>query len=294
MRACYRLRQVRGKKTTGVILEPWIISNESAVRLAVFTGVALLVVAWEIATPFCKPPSSAFKRPMNNLLLSVLNSVVARVLIPLTAVSLAIRCEVAGVGLLNVVTFSGWLEVVIAVVLLDFVMYWQHRLFHTVPLLWRLHRVHHADLHVDWTTGVRFHPLEYSVSMGIKFTAMLLIGASPLAVIVFEVLLNATSMFNHANARMPVSMDRILLRLLVTPSLHRIHHSVMLTEQRHNYGFNLTLWDRLFGTLLTPESRGDTPLTTGVLELRRPDLTQPVAALLTLPFQPITPRLERS
>lgn len=268
-------------------MNDWILTNESVLRMSLWLMAVALLVLWELRRPNAVAPVSPHHRRLNNLLLMALNSVTARLLIPLTAAAFATRLEPAGFGLLNLLPLPFWLEVLMAVVLLDLAIWLQHALFHLVPWLWRLHRVHHADLHIDWTTGVRFHPLEYLVSLGIKLIVVALLGAPALAVILFEVLLNATSMFNHANARLPETLDRALRWIVVTPSLHRIHHSIDDSEQRCNFGFNLTLWDRLFRRLRTPEMRGGKQVVQGVAELREPGQTEPVRQLLMLPFQPV-------
>jgi sterol desaturase/sphingolipid hydroxylase (fatty acid hydroxylase superfamily) len=266
-----------------------ILASEPLLRLTLGLTVAALLVMWERRRPSAAVQPSPHHRTANNLLLMVLNSLIARAFIPVTAAGFAAGLEPAGSGLLNQLSLPFWLKVLMAVVLLDLAIWLQHWLFHVVPWLWRLHRVHHADLHVDWTTGVRFHPLEHLISLGIKLVVVALLGAPALAVICFEVLLNATSMFNHANGRMPESLDRALRWILVTPSLHRIHHSTDPAEQRCNFGFNLTLWDRLFRRLLAPEIRGSRPLVQGIAELQEPHQTEPMRQLLTLPFRPLGP-----
>ena len=268
-------------------LDSGAINFEPVIRITLFTTVAVLVAAWEYVSPYQPGRVSGWRGQANNLLLMVLSSLTTRIIVPITAVSVAVEVERAGFGLLQVVALPAWLKVTIAVILLDLVIWWQHRLFHAVPILWRLHRVHHADLHVDWTTGVRFHPIEHLASLAIKLVGVVLLGAPAVAVILFEVLLNASSMFNHANGRMRQSLDRFLQLFVVTPSLHRIHHSIDRAEQHTNFGFNFTLWDRLAGNLRTPEARQGAPLTQGVTALRRPIETAPLFQQLVMPFRRI-------
>jgi len=187
-------------------------------------------------------------------------------------------------GLLNNVSLPAGLEVIAAVVALDFAIYLQHVLFHAVPALWRLHRVHHADLDFDVTTGARFHPIEIVLSMLIKFAVIAALGPAPLAVLIFEVLLNATAMFNHSNVRMPVRLDRVLRWLVVTPDMHRVHHSIEDHETNSNFGFNLPLWDRLFGTYKDQPDAGHDGMTIGIRDLRAPRLATALPGMLWLPF----------
>jgi sterol desaturase/sphingolipid hydroxylase (fatty acid hydroxylase superfamily) len=188
-----------------------------------------------------------------------------------------------GWGMLNNIGLPYWMAVVTGVVSLDFVIYLQHAMFHTIPAFWRLHRVHHTDLDFDVTTGIRFHPFEILLSMGIKMSAVVVLGASAVAVVIFEVLLNATSMFNHGNVRLPGRIDRLLRLIVVTPEMHRVHHSVMIQEHDSNFGFNLPWWDRLLGTYRDQPAAGHEGMTIGLSLFRDPkSLTLPW--LLVLPF----------
>ena len=200
----------------------------------------------------------------------MIDTLAVRVLFPTAAVGVALVGEARGWGLLNVIALPTWLEVAAAVVLLDLAIYFQHVLFHAVPVLWRLHRMHHADLEFDVTTGLRFHPVEIVLSMVIKFAVVAALGAPAIAVLIFEVLLNATSMFNHSNIRMPAGFDRALRWLVVTPDMHRVHHSIDMRETNSNFGFNLPWWDRLFGTYRPQPAAGHEGMTLGVKEFRDP------------------------
>jgi sterol desaturase/sphingolipid hydroxylase (fatty acid hydroxylase superfamily) len=200
----------------------------------------------------------------------VIDTLVVRMLFPMAAVGVALAGEVAGWGLLNVTDLPAWLGVAAAVVALDLAVYFQHVLFHAVPLLWRLHRMHHADLEFDVTTGLRFHPVEVALSMVVKAGVVAALGAPALAVLIFEVLLNATSMFNHGNVRLPMGVDRALRWIVVTPDMHRVHHSIEPPETNSNFGFNLPWWDRLFGTYRPQPAAGHAGMTLGVKEFRDP------------------------
>jgi sterol desaturase/sphingolipid hydroxylase (fatty acid hydroxylase superfamily) len=186
----------------------------------------------------------------------------------MAAVGLAAAASERGWGLLNQLDLPPWLALAAAVIALDLVIYIQHVLFHAVPALWRLHRMHHADLDFDVTTGARFHPLEILVSAGIKLAAVAVLGPAALAVLVFEVLLSATAMFNHGNVRLPVAADRWLRRLVVTPDMHRVHHSAVPAETSRNFGFCLPWWDRLFGTYLAQPAAGHERMRIGIAEFR--------------------------
>lgn len=189
-----------------------------------------------------------------------------------------------GWGVFNVVALPTWVELVLVVLLLDLAIYLQHRVFHYVPVLWRLHRMHHADLDVDVTTGARFHPIEILLSLGIKFVVVVSLGASPVAVLIFEILLNATSMFNHSNVRLPGSLEPVLRALVVTPDMHRVHHSILRRETDSNFGFNFPWWDRLFGTYRPQPEAGHDAMTLGI-EQFRDSKEQRLDRMLTQPFR---------
>ena len=217
----------------------WALAHEPVVRLGAFFGVFALMALWETLAPRRARLLPRRVRWLHNLALVLLNSLILRLLFPLAAVGFALLAAERGWGLLNAFALPFWWAFLLSVIALDFAIYLQHVMFHAVPLLWRLHRVHHADADFDVTTGARFHPLEILLSMLIKFAAIAVLGAPAAAVLVFEVLLNATAMFNHANLRLPEPVDRRLRRLLVTPEMHRIHHSMEVVEANSNFGFNL-------------------------------------------------------
>jgi len=265
-------------------MEELIHGHEVAIRLAVFFGVLGAMALWETLAPRRELTAPRALRWANNLGLVVLNSVVLRVLFPAAAVGVAAVAEAKGWGVFNNVSAPRWIAVLGSVIALDFFIYLQHVMMHAVPALWRLHRVHHADLDFDVTTGVRFHPIEVLVSMLIKFAAIVLLGAPVLSVAIFEVLLNATAMFNHGNVRIPPVPDRVLRWFVVTPDMHRVHHSVVADETNSNFGFNLPWWDHLFGTYRGQPRAGHEAMTIGIAEYR--DLKHCVwlPGLLALPF----------
>ena len=206
----------------------------------------------------------------HNLALTVLNSILVRATLPVAAVGVAALAAERGVGLLNLFPVPHPLAVLLSVLALDLAIYLQHRMFHAVPLLWRLHRMHHADLDFDVTTGARFHPIEIGLSMLIKFAVILALGPPAVAVLIFEVLLNASSTFNHGNVRMAAAMDRALRRVVVTPDMHRVHHSIDPRETNSNFGFSLPWWDRLFGTYRAEPQAGHDAMTIGIGQFRSP------------------------
>ncbi|BBB08530.1 MAG: sterol desaturase family protein [Pseudomonadota bacterium] len=244
-------------------LEPWI-------RLGAFAGVLAALACTEALAPRRQQVIGRWRRWPGNLGLVALDTLILRILFPAAAVGVALLAEKRGWGLLAAVDLPAWAEIVIAVAVLDLVIYAQHVLFHAVPALWRVHRVHHADLECDVTTGLRFHPVEIVASMAIKFAAVAALGAPAVAVLIFEVVLNATAMWSHANIRLPERVDRVLRRVLVTPDMHRTHHSAVTCETHSNFGFNLAWWDRLFGTYRAQPAAGHDGMTIGVPQFRSP------------------------
>lgn len=231
-------------------MQDFLLGHEAAVRLAVFGGMLGALAAWEIVAPWRRSQHSRLARWWTNLGLSVVGTLLVRLFLPVAAMGVAAWCEAGGFGLFNHFNVSLVLSLPLSLLALDLLIYAQHFLFHHVPLLWRLHRVHHADPEIDVTTGVRFHPVEIFVSMALKMAMVAALGAPPLAVLLFEIVLNAMAMFNHTNASLPIRAERLLRRIIVTPDMHRIHHSVRRDEHDANFGFNLSIWDRLFRTYL--------------------------------------------
>lgn len=255
--------------------------DELVLRLAAFAGVFAALAGWERLAPARKLALPRWKRWRANLGLAGLNVLLVRLALPVSAVAFAAFAAAEGWGLLHRVSLPAWLAAVAGVVLLDLVVYLQHVLFHSVPALMRLHAVHHADPDFDVTTGIRFHPLEILISTAIKLAAIAALGVAPAAVLVFEVLLNASAMFNHANASLPGRLEPWVRGVLVTPDMHRIHHSVIEAERNSNYGFCLSWWDRLLGTY-TAAPRGE--LTIGLDPWREPRATATLHGVLGMPF----------
>jgi sterol desaturase/sphingolipid hydroxylase (fatty acid hydroxylase superfamily) len=266
-------------------METFLLGNEPTVRLGVFLGFFAIIAAWELAAPRRTLRESKALRWTHNLALTMLNSVLIRAALPVAAVGLAALATERGMGLFNLFHVPQPVTILLSVLALDLAIYLQHLMFHAVPLFWRLHRVHHADLDFDVTTGARFHPIEIGLSMLIKFAVILALGPPAVAVLVFEVLLNASSMFNHGNVRIPAAIDRVLRWLVVTPDMHRVHHSVEPRETNSNFGFNLPWWDRLFGTYRAEPQAGHEAMTIGIDRFRAPRELW-LDRMLLQPFRP--------
>jgi len=249
-------------------MDTWLLTHATGVRLGMFVGVFALMATWEIAAPWRALRESKSIRWTNNLAITVLNSALLRILFPAAAVGVAAFVAGRGAGLFNIFAVPYPLAIVLSLLVLDLAIYLQHLMFHAMPILWRVHRMHHADLDFDVTTGARFHPLEMILSLLIKFAVILLLGPPVLAVLVFEVLLNATAMFNHSNVRIPQPWDRALRWLVVTPDMHRVHHSIDASECNSNFSFNLPWWDRLFGTYRTQPAAGHERMIIGIKQFR--------------------------
>ena len=245
-----------------------ILSYEPWIRMGCFVAIFTLMALWEVRTPRRKQTQSRRVRWPGNLGIVVLNTLLLRVTFPVAAMGVATLAERQGWGLLNVLVMPGWLAVLLAVIILDLIIYLQHVMFHAVPAFWRLHRMHHADLDFDVTTAARFHPVEILLSMLIKMGAVAALGVPVLAVLLFEVLLNATATFNHSNVSIPRSVDRILRWFIVTPDMHRVHHSIIARETNSNFGFNLPWWDRLMGTYQDQPEAGHENMTIGLTQFR--------------------------
>ena len=245
-----------------------LLANEPTIRLSFFLGVLVAMAAWEFAAPRRRQEIARRVRWTNNLGVVVLDTVFVRLAFPVAAVGVALFTDAHGWGLLNVLEMPLWLSVIVSLLLFDLVIYLQHVMFHAVPAFWRLHRMHHADLEFDVTTGLRFHPIEIALSMGIKLMIVLALGPPAVAVLIFEVVLSATAMFNHGNVRIPHGLDRVLRWIVVTPDMHRVHHSVDPNETNNNFGFNLPWWDRLLGTYRAQPQAGHETMTIGLEQFR--------------------------
>lgn len=246
-----------------------LVAHEPAVRVAIFTAAFALIATCEIVVPRRPLTVPRSSRWPSNLAIVLLNTLLVRALLPVTAVSMALLAEEQGWGLFHASgRLPAWLAIAATVVLLDLAIYLQHALFHAVPILWRLHRMHHADLDVDVTTGARFHPIEIVLSMLLKFGVIAALGAPPLGVLVFELLLSTASLFNHGNLRLPPRADSMLRWIVVTPDMHRVHHSVAPEETNRNFGFTLSWWDRICGTYRAQPAAGHAGMTLGIAHFR--------------------------
>lgn len=245
-----------------------ILSFAPALRLAVFLGVLAAMALWEVAAPRRRREIPRLLRWSNNLGVVVIDTILVRLMFPVVAVGLAVMADAQGWGLFNLVDFPGGVAFIVSLLALDLAIYLQHVMFHAVPALWRIHRMHHADLEFDVTTGLRFHPIEILMSMGIKLAIVAALGPPAVAVLVFEVILNASAMFNHSNIAIPRPVDRLLRLFVVTPDMHRVHHSVIPAETNSNYGFNLPWWDWLLGTYRAQPAKGHEGMEIGIAQFR--------------------------
>jgi sterol desaturase/sphingolipid hydroxylase (fatty acid hydroxylase superfamily) len=262
----------------------FFFEHETAIRLGSFLGSLAAMGLGEAIAPRRRLTIPKAWRWASNLGLVTLNTLLLRLLFPAATVGMALSAEARAWGLFNNIEVSPWFAAAISVIALDLVIYLQHVMFHAVPALWRLHRVHHADLDFDVTTGIRFHPIEILLSMLLKLAAVVVLGTPAVAVLIFEVVLNTMAMFNHSNVRLPLAVDAALRRILVTPDMHRVHHSIEGHEANSNFGFNLSLWDRLFGTYLHAPSAGHEKMTLGIRDFRDPKQVERLTGMLWLPF----------
>jgi len=259
------------------------MDNELLIRLGFFFGILVVMFLWELIAPRRPLTTSKIIRWFSNLGLVLIDSIVVRLFFPTALAGIALLVQQRGWGLFNQFELPYLLKIIFSVLVLDLVIYLQHIVFHSVPLFWRLHMVHHTDMDIDVTTGVRFHPIEIILSMGIKMIVVVLIGAPAVAVLIFEIILNGTSMFNHGNVHYSQNIDSILRLLVVTPEMHRVHHSTIRWETNSNLGFNFPWWDRLFGTYRGQPAKGHLEMTIGLDQYKEPNkLTLPW--LLVLPF----------
>jgi sterol desaturase/sphingolipid hydroxylase (fatty acid hydroxylase superfamily) len=265
-------------------MEAVLLAQEPALRLAGFAALLTAMALWELLAPRRERTLPRRRRWPANFAIVVLNTLLVRALFPAAALGFALSAQTHGWGLLHQSAVPAWAALAAGIVLLDLAIYLQHVTFHAVPALWRLHRMHHADLDIDVTTGARFHPLEIALSMLIKFAAIAALGVAPAAVVVFELLLNASSMFNHANVRIAAWLEPALRWLVVTPDMHRVHHSIERDETNSNFGFNLSIWDRLFGTYRAQPRAGQQAMTIGIPEFRNAAQCSSLAGMLAIPF----------
>ena len=265
-------------------MEILLLANEQEIRLAVFCGMLFLMSLIELAVPFRASRTGLWRHRLANLSVSAINTLVLLVIFPFLAVGMAHKAQEEALGLFNLLDLPLLLEFVLAVLIMDFAIYGQHILTHKVPILWRFHAMHHVDRDLDATTGIRFHPLEIVFSMILKFLLVIILGPAPAAVMLFEVILNATSLFNHSNLRFPRQMEKVIRFFIITPEMHRVHHSVHRDETDSNYGFSLSCWDRLFGTYKNSSVDGDDGLTIGLPDQQMAPSANPLWMLM-FPFR---------
>jgi sterol desaturase/sphingolipid hydroxylase (fatty acid hydroxylase superfamily) len=262
----------------------FILGNEPLVRLSFFIGVFLVMAFGEVVFPRRSLNVSKTRRWTANLTITFTNGFLVRFIFGAGATGFAIIVQDRGWGVLNIIETPLWLQVAISLIVLDFIIYMQHLIFHHVPLLWRLHKVHHTDLDYDVTTGARFHPFEIMLSMGIKMGAIFFLGAPPISVILFEIALNASAMFNHGNVSLPERADKLIRLVIVTPDMHRVHHSVVIREFNSNFGFSVSWWDRIFGTYKASPEKGHLDMNIGRASHREQNRLN-YFYLLAIPFQ---------
>ena len=269
--------------------------SETVFRLSVFAAVFIVMALLELAIPKRDLTAPKSRRWFTNLAIVGIDSLLVRamdllprmlgaVIIPLAAVAVALWAEGRGIGLFNWLGLPAWFGIIAAIVIFDFAIWLQHVASHKIPMIWQMHQVHHADVDIDVTTAIRFHPIEIALSMLYKMVWVVALGPAPVAVVLFEVILNAGAMFNHANVALPGWLDRALRAVIVTPDMHRVHHSVIQREHDSNYGFNLSVWDRLFGTYVDQPAKGHDGMTIGLAPYQSAAPTTLKWSLL-VPFQ---------
>lgn len=266
-------------------INEYVIIHEKTIRISFFFGILIVMALWEVIAPRRSLTVSKTVRWTNNLGLVFFNSFLLRVLFPAAAVGMAAFATDHSWGIFNYYDLTSWLVIVASIIVMDFMIYLQHVMVHAIPTLWRLHRMHHADLDFDVTTGARFHPLEIILSMLIKFATIVVLGPPVIAVVIFEIVLSATAMFNHSNARLPLRVDRLLRWIVVTPDMHRVHHSIEDDEANSNFGFSLPWWDHLFGTYRDQPRGGHEGMTIGIRKYRDPEQVCWFPGMMMIPFK---------
>ncbi|MBU2870088.1 sterol desaturase family protein [Colwellia sp. E2M01] len=261
------------------------MTNEQSWRLGFFFSILVIMMLLEWQLPARKSPIKSSKRWLANFGLVFVSSVIARLTVPIGLTAVAFYNEEHSIGLFNVMSLPSFVVITLSLFILDIVIYWQHRLFHQIPILWRLHRVHHADAHVDTSTGLRFHPLEIVLSIIIKLIIVSAFGVPAIAVLIFEITLNGLALFNHANIRLPQVIEKPLRLLLMTQILHRIHHSQRVSETNSNYGFSVIWWDKLFGSYKDSAQKSDSELAIGLTDYPDAKQNSSLLSLLLLPFK---------
>jgi sterol desaturase/sphingolipid hydroxylase (fatty acid hydroxylase superfamily) len=263
----------------------WIAHHENSLRPGVFFSLLLVMGVWEFYAPKKRPTQPKAYRWFHNLTLVFANSFIVKLLLPMGATAFALYVEQNNWGVFHNIPLPIWISIPLTLVIFDFIIYWQHRMMHVVPFFWQMHQVHHADLDIDVSTGSRFHILEILFSMGVKFISILLIGPHVVAVILFEIFLNGFAMFNHSNINLPKFIDSFLRFCIVTPDVHRIHHSQISKESYSNYGFNIIWWDRIFGSYLATPELGHANMQIGIAKLNNPKEVTSIWAMCLLAFK---------
>lgn len=262
--------------------------SEGAWRISIFIFMLVALAIWELISPRRLKQKSTLNqfnsRRLNNIIIVIVDTVLVRLLLPLLPVGMAIYAAENSMGLFNIVNLPIWLVFILSLLILDCIIYWQHRLFHTIPMFWRLHRMHHTDIEFDFTTAVRFHPIEIILSILLKLIVIFLLGAPAIAVMVFEILLSSSALFNHSNIKLSKSVDKVLRLFIVTPDMHRVHHSVYREETDSNFGFNIPWWDKLFGTYVDQPKDGHIDMSIGI-EIFREEKDSRIDQLLLQPFR---------
>lgn len=265
-------------------LQNYILENEVLIRLIFFFCIFFTMSILEYLIPKRKLLLSKIKRWVNNISLAFLNTLILRILFPTAAIGVSIFVQKNGIGLFNLFEFTYFISIISSIILLDLIIYTQHRFFHTIDFFWKFHKVHHSDMDYDLTTGFRFHPIEIILSMCIKITFIFILGVPIVAVLIFEVILSTLAIFNHSNINLPKKLDTILRYFIVTPDMHRIHHSIYSDELNSNYGFNLSLWDRIFKSYKKTPKDSYTKMVIGLKELQDENKTVSILSILKLPF----------
>ncbi|MBF4489287.1 sterol desaturase family protein [Psychrobacter sp. N25K4-3-2] len=261
------------------------MTNEIWWRLGFFFSILMIMMLIEWRMPARKAPIKSNKRWLANFGLVLASSIVARLAVPIGLTAVALYNQQHGIGLFNMLDLSILVSIVLSLLVLDIIIYWQHRLFHRVPILWRLHKVHHADAHVDTSTGLRFHPIEIVLSILVKLFVVSALGVPAVAILIFEIALNGLAMFNHANIRLPPAIEKPARLILMTQILHRIHHSQRVSETNSNYGFSVIWWDKIFGSYKSDAQKPDNELDIGLKEYPSPKQNASLWGLLAMPFR---------
>lgn len=268
-------------------MQEYITNNISTIRVSFFMGIFLILAIAEYFIPRREFILSKIQRWSNNFALLFLDILIIRLIFPVSLISVALYTQENRIGLLYYFDFSFYVDTIIGIILLDLIIYWQHRLFHKINFFWLFHRVHHSDMDYDVTTGFRFHPIELLFSMAIKISFVLLLGVSIMGVVVFEIILNSLALFNHSNIHLSKRIDTILRNFIVTPDMHRIHHSINKDELNSNFGFNISLWDRLFNSYIDEPKMSHTHMIIGLKELQNKHKTVSLLSILKIPFMKI-------